>query len=693
MKNSHNQQSQSSIATTIAKGTVVLYENNGEQIIACILDQRGDKFFFVNYNGERFNLPNFRFTTYNLKIFPLNIAESEVVNQLKHLKVKVLEKSNSLNIKEIWSALNNSEAEITEMEIAEKVLNSKSGLDQIAIRFAIIQERIHFKRSKNKFIPRSLKDIEDFSKNEENRQKRDNEKNEFIEFVIQKIQNPQLVPTDSVREILYLLEDCAGKVSIQDQPFLKLIDEIIHVLFKQFNLKEYSSREEKCFILLNKIKYFTPLTNLSLIRHKPLINWTPELISKISLIQKEYQARIESPDLKVVDLTKKVAFTIDDDSTKDIDDAISIEQSVDGYKLYIHIANVSSLLQDLSSTSLSFAAKERATSIYCYSHKINMLPEELSEELYSLKIGKNKLAFTCEISISKDYEIRDFKFYESIINVSKKLNYEEVDKILETENTDFNILYNIASQHEEKRIRLGATKINKKELSIYPNIDGTFNLFETDESSASRHLVGELMVLYNHLLSKFAFENQLPIPYRSQQKFEYSKNSDVPAGPALDYILRNRLKRSEVSTEPLPHATLALDYYTQSTSPIRRYLDIIVQFQAISYINNKLPFFTKEDIEKFIKDVEEPISHSNLITRECRRYWLLRYLETTNISEQVYKATVIKIEKFGFLLDIDGIHISSFIKSKKKFFLGEEINIVIVAIDSYNDILRFEVVN
>jgi hypothetical protein len=403
------------------------------------------------------------------------------------------------------------------------------------------------------------------------------------------------------------------------------------------------------------------------------------------------------------DLTSKFAFTVDDDSTKDADDAITIEQTIDGYTLGIHIADVASMIQ--KDSQLDREAKKRATSIYSLSERINMLPEILSEGILSLVPNEVRNCLTCELLINSSFKIVDYKLYPSVIKVKQKYSYEQAEELLDKGEHTFQLLYNIASVFEAERLQNGALKITKKDVTAYPQKDGTFNLVTIDEGSAARQLIGELMVIYNTKASEFAKLHAIPFPYRSQRKYEeYDDNHHnviqqiPPEGPAYDYYIKNRLKKSEVLTRALPHSTLGLNIYSQLTSPIRRYLDLCAQRQLLYYICcNGGIFYNEDSLRKIIRELNDPLSKAAAITRESKRYWMLKYLEQKRKQHESFEGTVLKVENNGVVIELDTLFITSFLKTNLSKFKtplkpGDRVKMNLAHVDAYNDRLRIELI-
>ena len=323
------------------------------------------------------------------------------------------------------------------------------------------------------------------------------------------------------------------------------------------------------------------------------------------------------------DLTHLDIMTIDGERTRDYDDALSLEETPDGWRLGIHIADVSAHV--LPQTSLDQEAQERGTSIYLPERRLPMLPEELSEDTVSLLAGRERLGLSFLVTLSADAEIMDWEIVPSLIKVARRLTYHEVDALL-TQDRQLNTLFHLTRRLKERRLARGGYELKLPEVWVTFPSQGDIQVVVEDQETASHQLVGEAMVLANSLASQFLAEQGVPAIYRGQPE------PREPIDPSPDKSLlelwqdRRRLSRVVMELSPSPHWGLGLPCYTFATSPIRRYLDLVIHRQLLAVVSGQPPVYQAEDLEQILSTIEPAMRRAGQLKNRRLRYWLLKYL-------------------------------------------------------------------
>ena len=270
--------------------------------------------------------------------------------------------------------------------------------------------------------------------------------------------------------------------------------------------------------------------------------------------------------------TKYPVLTIDCINTKDKDDAVYTERKDYGYRVMVHIADVSKYVPHAS--FLDDLACDRSTSVYLPNKTIHMLPEILSQNICSLNPGEKRNTLSIIIRLDHDCNVIDYKIVKGLIQSRVSGVYDEVnlllddkadkyirDKYKDVTNQLF-LMHEVYEKLRARRIRLGATIEDDNKPRIH--ID-RFNIDITPhEEGLAENMIEEYMILANHLVAEFISENDLPGIYRVQEE----KNHLAAYKP----IKKN-------------HAELALESYAHFTSPIRRVADLKLHQIITMYLN------------------------------------------------------------------------------------------------------------
>jgi exoribonuclease-2 len=209
------------------------------------------------------------------------------------------------------------------------------------------------------------------------------------------------------------------------------------------------------------------------------------------------------------------------------------------------------------------------------------------------------------------------------------LNYERADELLSADPNgqaaSLHCLYETAMQLRERRRNAGAVLMQRRETKIRV-IGDEIEVRPIDNASPSRQLVAEFMVLSNYVAARFAADNQIPMIYR------------VQPGTGGDFSTQ----KPRLSLYPEFHAGVALDYYVQMSSPIRRYMDLVLQRQLITALSDRgIRAYSPEDLLSVLASAESTEAEGRELERRAKRYWLLRYLERHALGQSI-AATVIR---------------------------------------------------
>jgi exoribonuclease-2 len=283
------------------------------------------------------------------------------------------------------------------------------------------------------------------------------------------------------------------------------------------------------------------------------------------------------PEEERADLTALPAFAIDNEWSDDPDDAVYFEPCNEGGgTLYVHVADPAASI--LNGTEADREALARGVTFYAPEGVFRMITAE-AFPFYALGLSETSPALTFKISLKADYSIAGVEIFRSRVRVTR-LSYEDADG-------DQRIapVLKLAACNIEKRLDMGAALIEFPEVRITVHGEQVDILPQKDYKSAAA--VRECMLLAGEAAARWALERKLPFPFITQE------TGDIPntiyEGLAGSYQLRRCMRPRSLSTKPGLHWGLGLDIYSQVTSPLRRYTDLLAHQQIRAVLRGETP--------------------------------------------------------------------------------------------------------
>jgi ribonuclease R len=373
------------------------------------------------------------------------------------------------------------------------------------------------------------------------------------------------------------------------------------------------------------------------------------------------------------DLRELATVTIDGADAKDFDDAISVERTERGYRLWVHIADVTHYVRP--ETPLDREARRRGNSVYLPGTVAPMLPAQLSEDVCSLRPGEEKATVTVKMELTPSGEVKSRRAYRSLTVSDARLTYDSVDAFLRGEGEVRQPDLVRAAYELSRKLKTRAAVRGKLELG------GREPEYEVDErgipvgarvrrSTPARELIEELMVLANEAVAKMLREGEKPGGvYRVHERpdaedmeilAERLAAVGVQAEPtpenlgtisqkaksdAINYLILRSVPRAFYSPAPLGHYGLALENYTHFTSPIRRYSDILVHRALLG--TDEPP----DDLTAIAGHVSEREWRSTICERTADQYTLM-WLMRDRVGENL-EGMVVSTATFGLFVELE----------------------------------------
>ena len=311
-----------------------------------------------------------------------------------------------------------------------------------------------------------------------------------------------------------------------------------------------------------------------------------------------------------IDLTHLGAFAIDDEGNQEPDDALSLE----GNRLWVHVADVAALVPPDSPADLE--ARARGATLYLPEVTVPMLPWHAIARL-GLGLEEVSPALSFGLELGPAGEPIDVEVVPSWVRVTR-MTYQEADARLEEE--PLRSLYAASLASKARREARGAISLELPEVRI--RVQGDEIAVNPIASLRSRDLVTEAMLMAGEAIARFATLHGLAIPFTTQDPPETEERPQDLAGM---FDLRRSLRPSQQSGVPGAHAGLGLELYAQATSPLRRYLDLVVHQQLRAHLRGAGALDAGQVLERI--GATDAVSGSvRQAERLARRHWTLVYL-------------------------------------------------------------------
>ncbi len=609
-------------------GQVVEFLENQRFITSVVLSKKGSRYHCLTLHGKEVNLAPNRF----IHVSSNRIGTENRNQLLKQLK-KIHEARNHLasqiDIQELWE-LTHEEKEIWQPgELAELAFSEPVTQDhEAALIRAVIDDHTYFKFRDGAIHAMSPIVVEKLlaqRRQEAERLQRLMAGGRWLENLWGEEKSAIQVSESEKDYWIRAIKDVCIKGD--ESPFFQEVN----VLFRQAGLAGKFSP----FDTMVKAGVWKEDENLEILRHEIETEFSPEVMAQAQELAKESEEDVFEPGRQ--DLTDLEVFTIDSSESRDLDDAISFEKIPTGFEIGIHITDIG--LKIRPGTPLFKDAITRATTIYLPEQQIPMLPEVLSHEAWSLHEGELRRALSFMVTVDASGNIQAIQIIPSVIRVTKRLSYQEVDTAIELKEK-WSDMFKICKARQAIRISHGALPLPIPELNISVDEEGNVSVNLVTPGPA-RFLVAEAMILANQVAAQFLKENEIPGLFRSQPPPRDSIISGHETALLPNIRQRRLISRGLLDMEPEPHAGLGLPMYTTVTSPLRRALDLIVQQQISSYLLMGKPLHEKKDIEELLPWLKQGLSSAARVNQGTIRYWLIKYFQSR--KSEVLKAWVIEV--------------------------------------------------
>jgi len=661
----------------MAIGKIAYYFEHKEIIAGICLSEEDNRYHLLLPGSKEIHLQKKRiihFSSYNIDISSPKEAQLRFITEKTVLQKKLAE---NICLPDLWELIDNKGMSYNITFLTNKYFNYASDSDhEIAIIRSIMNDGIYFKMKGIQFLANTVEQVDKLKTNTEKEKNKQQEISEFSKWLNLAIEKYEIAEKNSDKFLTYLKQ---YTISGKDAPCYTTIKNTL-------KLAQISTQKE-CFDFLVKTDVFDKDENLLFQKYRIHLTWPEAVINDTtSLIKSDMNWFLL--DKSREDFTHINTFSIDNASTMDIDDALSLEEHHNFFIIYVHITDIASLIK--AGTPIDLEAKKRSRSIYLPDRKSPMLPYSLSENYLSLKQGKTRPAVTFKIKLSQDGDIIDYSAQTSLIKNDHKMSYDEADQIIKT-NPLFKKIYNLTLKLRKKRQLNGAHSILLPELQLEVNLKKEIKIIEREREAESQILVSECMILANYCASLIFRKNSFPALYRKQTEPADKIKQKGNLSLFELFSMKRNFGKVTISTNAEPHNGLGLDSYTTLTSPVRKYLDLVTQRQLLNLLRGERPEHSPASLREIADSSQLILTKAAMIEQEREKYWLLKVLQ--KCIGQKKEALVLEKKIRGYSILLTEFYMNLTVKTLEgtKLTPGETIFIIIEKADPFNGTVKISI--
>lgn len=484
---------------------------------------------------------------------------------------------------------------------------------------------------------------------------------------------------------------------------------------------------------------------LSIIRKHRLPGPFPEEVEREA---RALVTEIPSDEIKRrEDLRGNFIFTIDPDDAKDFDDAINVERTGQGWRVGIHIADVSHYIRPKS--PLDREALDRGNSVYLADRVIPMLPEALSNGICSLRPDEDHLTFSVFAEVNRKGKVTAARFAKTVIRSKARLTYKQAFARLQKPPSDdlskrLHVAWELSSTLRKARFAHGSLDLDFPEVKVWLDENGRPERLEKVENDISHQLIEELMLLANELVARELMRAKQPTVYRIHEKPDAEKLAEfretalaqgircgdlsnrpelqrllaLAKGKPQEYAIKlgllKSLKRACYAPDPLGHYGLNKSDYTHFTSPIRRYSDLIVHRSLERQLGLTRRGPDSAGLAKLCEHISTTERTASDAERDATKLKKLEFfqMQVAQRTGEPFKARIMEVRNYGLFVELPEflmsglIHVSAMDsdfymvdvakgrligkRSKKVYQVGDEIEVLVARVDMFKQQVDFQ---
>jgi exoribonuclease-2 len=583
-------------------GLLVEYFDQGGLHPALVLREQGERLVVRDAAGHE------RTVSRDLVLMhhpPSPGASADAAHQLAALESEKAAMREELDLNLLWEVVQEQGRAFTADELAELFFGRRSSMCAAVMLEALLADRIYFVRRHREFIARTAEQVERLRVQESRVRLRSEESRHKRDLMRAVISDGSCPSAEDAAQLIAELQRYLRNPSTRSQELTAMLAQSAPEV----------DPAEVAFEILDRLGAAPGVPRFAAIAALPT-EFSEATTNEAAAVAPAARPPLCAP----------VTFTIDDEETVEIDDALSCEVTAGGtLSVGIHIALVSDFVA--RGGAMDNEARSRATTVYLPETTVRMLPDEISCLRASLVAGEQHAVLSTTARLGAGSELLASEIRPANVMIGRRLTYEQADRILSgAEASEGEVavalkrLYAAALELREQRRRAGAVLVQRREPKVSVRGDDIQIEIIDSGGSPSRILVAEFMVLSNFIAARYAATNSIPVIYRVQPP-----SGEVPA------------VRARLSLYPEYHAGVGLECYAQLSSPIRRYADLVLQRQLVAALagGGGAPPYSGDEILAVLANTENAELEAKDLERRARRYWILRYLERHALGREL----------------------------------------------------------
>jgi exoribonuclease II len=635
------------------EGTVWVTQDNDALHFVCVHKRIKNKVYALNERGREQSLSEERLLwRFGVKV--ATPAEWPQVAARLHESLAALRQE--IDVALLWEAARELDSSALNglHDLAALYFSADTDTEHlVALWLALAEDRLYFKRRGRDWELRTPEQIEELQTQRRREREREEMRQNSTAWLAQAARAETLSMDDAPAPLIERLECWLRGDKDKD------IDDWLSDPADSVKLKP----RELVFAILQKLGRIPADADRDII----IAGLKPEFSDAVNEAAQAVQPWLHEVGQPVCEL----AFSIDDEDTREVDDALAVARDGDTWKITIAVSDPACVVH--RGDTIDREAMRRGTTVYLPTQSVLMMPENVSCDIASLTAGHVRSALLIEVWLDDLGEIKDSCIRRAAIQVAQRLHYEEADQLL-AEGCDataetLRTLSRLGQILKARRESEGALSFNRAEYKIWVS-HGDINVKLIDRDSPSRALVAEMMILANHLAARYAHRHQVPIIYRTQDPPLEPISREALRDPLAFSKLRKLMRPSALSLQPGQHSGLGLALYTQLSSPLRRFADLVMQRQLMAHINGEELPYDQEELFKVLATAEHTAREARNLEMSAKRRWFMLYVQK-HYSAQIIPALVLDSVKGGYKVEMQPWGEDAFLGSNAKLAPGD----------------------